>query len=344
MTAAQTGPLRRLRTPEREDASAVVGLQDGRVQIAAAVVLAGFVLLGLTGEGVDSPWLYTAAFGLLVVAWALPLRAPGTPMDGRAAAAVLVSQSVAVIGVVAAVEPVVRGPLMPCAGATAIVGALLCLRGRVGTAWIAFVVLTAILVIAGVVRAQPLDYVQIIVPGNLGIVVLLSVFASVVAPRADQIFALRRQARRAAAEVAARTVRDQQLARLDNRVRPLLQRIADGQVLTERELNQCRLVEAQLRDRIRAPGLDLPHLFDCAWAARSRGVRVVLLDDGPTTSVAVDDRRARILAEASSAAVTVLRDAASGALVTVRLLPAGRDAVATISVAVDGSVSLQEFS
>ncbi|WP_420038911.1 hypothetical protein [Gordonia sp. MP11Mi] len=345
----------------REDASAIVGLQTPHVMIGALVVWAGFVVLGLSGGAVEQPALYMASFVSMGAAWAIALRAPGTPMGRVAAAGVIVLETAAVVGVLAAAGPLARGPLMPCAGATAIVGALLCLRGRVDGAWISFVASAAAIAVAATIRADSGEslamgkYLVMMTPGNLGVLVLMTVFAAVIGPRAEQIFALRRQARRESAASAVRAVRDQQLARLDERARPLLQAIAAGEVLDDEQLVHCRLIEAQLRDRIRAPGLDVPALSDAAWAARSRGAHVLLLDDyaepavgaepaiGAESAVA-DADRSRLVEKVRTAGITALDQAALGADVTVRLLPAGRTVAATISVAVDGAVSLQEFT
>ncbi|MCF8568733.1 hypothetical protein L5G32_00435 [Gordonia sp. HY002] len=343
----------------REDASAIVGLQSRPVLIAAVVVWAGFLALGVSSGDLDRPGLYTAAFVALGTAWAVALRAPGSPIGRASAASVVVLEAAAAVGVIVAVEPVMRGGLLPCAGASAIVGALLCLRGQAVAAWISFVVLAAAIGVTGTVRADSLEYVEIMVPGNLGVLLVMTAFAAVVGPRAEQIYALRRQSRRESASTAVRAVRDQQLARLDERVRPLLQQIAAGEPLDDQGLEQSRLAEAQLRDRIRAPGLDVPELADAAWAARRRGVRVLFLDDHSaraesaqsglpnhtlTSPALVDDERADLLTAVQTAAVAALGDAAPNTDVTVRLLPAGRAVAATISVVVDGSVELQEFT
>lgn len=325
----------------REDTSAIVGLQSPRVLIAAVVVWTGFLALGVSSSDLDRPTVYIGAFVALAAAWAIALRAPGSPIGWTAAAGVVVLEAAAAVGVIAAVEPVMRSGLLPCAGASAIVGALLCLRGRVAAAWISFVVLTAAIGVTGTVRADSFEYVEIMVPGNLGVLLVMTAFAVVVGPRAEQIFALRRQSRRESASITVRAVRDQQLARLDGRVRPLLQQIAEGETLDGQSLEHCRLIEAQLRDRIRAPGLDVPELADAAWAARRRGVRVLFLDDYTATS---DHDHARRADTVRSAAVAALGQAPPDADVTIRLLPPGRAVAATISVAVDGTVDLQEFS
>ena len=341
MTDIDVPEVRRWRLAPREDTSELVGLHRPGVLVAAAVIWAGFAVLGLTSPGVDAPALYVAAFVAIGLAWAVTLGAPGSPLRIEATIAAVAAGTVGVAGVIASVEPVIRGPLVVCAGATAILTALLCLRGRSGAAWVSFGLLLVVLAVGGAMRADPVDYLVIVAPGNLGIVLLLTVFSRVVDPRAEQIFALRRQARRESTAITVRAVRDQQLARLDDRVRPLLEAMASGDRLDDRRLAQVRLVEAQLRDRIRAPGLDVPDVCDAVWAARARGVRVILLDDGRETD---EDTRARLLARVRAAAVEVLDSAVDGCEVTVRIAPAGREIAATVAVACDGAVERREFS
>lgn len=329
----------------RADTSAIVGLQSLRANLGAVVVWAGFLVLGVSSGDLDRPAIYLAAFVALATALAVALRAPGSPIVGAAAASIVILEATAAVGVVVAVEPVMRGGLLPCAGASAIVGALLCLRGRVVVAWISFVVLVAAIGVTGTVRADSFEYVEIMIPGNLGVLLVMTAFAAVIGPRAEQIFALRRQSRRESTSITVRAVRDQQLARLDGRVRPLLEQIAAGDRIDERGLERCRLVESQLRDRIRAPGLDVPELADAAWDARSRDVRVLLLDDYTASdrAAAADDDHARLVETVRSAGVGVLQRARADTDVTIRLLPPGRAVAATISVAVDGAVDLREF-
>ncbi|WP_161893860.1 hypothetical protein [Gordonia spumicola] len=325
----------------REDSSAVVGLQSGFAMIALTVVCTSFLALGLVSGGVERTWLYVAMFGAIGVAVGLLLRAPGTPVVRWATVTAVAAEVVAAVAFVWAIVPVDRAAMMPFAGATAVIGALFCFRGRVGSAWVAFAVVTAVLGGAGQLRADGLHYLVEPQSGNLGILVMMTVFAAIVGPRAEQLFALRRQAGRENTAFAVRAIRDHELARLDDRVRPLLQRIADGDPLDPVE---CRLVESQLRDRIRAPGLDVPVVADAVWEARERAVRVLLLDDrGDRGALARVDAPAGPLAAVRAAAVEALECAGPGDDVTVRLLPDGRRVFATITVASGGAVALREF-
>ncbi|MDR2279285.1 MAG: FUSC family protein [Gordonia sp. (in: high G+C Gram-positive bacteria)] len=329
---------------QREDTSAVIGLQSGFAAVALATAWAMFLVLGLMSGGVERTWLYLVMFGAIGAAFGLLLFAPGTPAARWATVGAVIAEVGSAAAFVWAIVPVDRGAMMPFAGATAVIGALFCLRGRVGSGWVAFGLVTVVLGALGRQRADALHYVTEPQSGNLGILVMMTVFAAIIGPRAEQIFALRRQATRESKALAVRAIRDHELARLDDRVRPLLRRIADGDPLDETELVHCRLVEAQLRDRIRAPGLDVPAVADAVWAARERHVRVVLLDDrgarGALSGLDGDDGR---LEEARAASVATLADSSSGDDVTVRLLPEGRQAFATITVASGGGVDLREL-
>ena len=93
----------------------------------------------------------------------------------------------------------------------------------------------------------------------------------------------------------------------------------------------AHLLEQRLRDSIRSPALDRPMISAATWDARLRGVRVKLLDD---YSTAHSTRRgAEIhprITDIEDTLTGVLQRATEGDTVVARLLPAGRDASATI--------------
>ena len=90
-------------------------------------------------------------------------------------------------------------------------------------------------------------------------------------------------------------------------------------------MRDARLLEAQLRDGIRAPGLDDPAVRAAAWQARRRGVSVLLLDDGDGS------RAPGELTRLADVVVSVLADATDGR-VTARILPPGRELLATVTI------------
>ncbi|UYP19759.1 hypothetical protein OED52_04160 [Rhodococcus sp. Z13] len=94
--------------------------------------------------------------------------------------------------------------------------------------------------------------------------------------------------------------------------------------LTDHERIECELLEARLRDSLRAPVLGAPEVAEAAAAARRRGVEVVLLDDHAMDPVPDEIRR-----EVYREVVDTLDSVWSGS-VTVRVLPPGRGAMVTM--------------
>jgi two-component sensor histidine kinase len=127
-----------------------------------------------------------------------------------------------------------------------------------------------------------------------------------------------------ATEIASIEERQAQLARLNSLARPALERLVDPQESSDAERAEFLLVEASLRDAIRARALFVEPVISAARAARSRGVDVTLLDDSgdqPPTGI---DIVARL--------VSVQLDAAASGQVVARVLPADRAVLATIVI------------
>ncbi|MCU1644855.1 MAG: hypothetical protein JWN03_5130 [Nocardia sp.] len=211
--------------------------------------------------------------------------------------------------------------------ASSYVLAVLVLRGRVRTAWVGVAAVAGVLLVAGMTaHLQSNTVVGSLVP--IGTVAAISVFSMVMRPMQRSLRLLREDAMmRAASEAtmaAADSERTRQLARLDRVARPILERIADGAELTAAEREECRLLEAELRDGLRAPQLMTDELSGAARGARARGVEVVLLDDGGFAGVPEWVRK-RVID-----AATRELDAANTGAVTVRVLPLGRRVLATV--------------
>ncbi|MGV9415842.1 hypothetical protein ACWDOP_38600 [Nocardia sp. NPDC003693] len=203
----------------------------------------------------------------------------------------------------------------------------LVLRGRIRTAWAGVAATAAVLVVAGIgSHLHPNTVLGTVVP--IGTVAAISVFVAVMRPMQKSLLILREDAMlRASAEAAmdaAEGERSRQLARLDRVARPILERIAEGAELTAAEREECRLLEAELRDGLRAPQLVTDELSGAARGARFRGVTVVLLDDGGFAGVPEWVRK-RVID-----AATKELDAANSGSVTVRVLPLGRRVLATV--------------
>lgn len=332
------------------DVATVLGLRSRGAALVVACAWTAFAALGLASGDVRAPAAYVGGFVILGAGWVAGLRSPSDPMRPWHAVAVAAS-GVAASGLsVWAAEVSDRAAVLSLGGAVALTSLVLAVRGQIAIAWAGG--LLGVLATAVAAQARDINFVtaaQIAVPGNIGILAAATFFAMIIRPRVRQISAMRRLrerglrerglGERGGADGEPLAVRGDRIRQLQDRVRPLLERIASGEPLTDREVAMCLLVEAGLRDRIRAPGLDVPELAEAAWQARARGVRVLLLDDRKAAPV-LDST---VLHDVRQAAVGVLTGARAGAQVTVRLLPERRDRYATIAVAEDGSARRIDF-
>ncbi|WP_439029782.1 hypothetical protein [Gordonia terrae] len=305
-----------------------------------AVFACGYVAVSLYADvGVSGwwPWFGLASgFVLFVVGGLLVLDAPGDPLPMPVTVGVA---SLAVAGVAATLFSLPFPPdrvmqTGPAMGASVVLLAFLAVRGRPLAAWLASGCISAIAMAWGYFSTAGILWgLSVTLPGY-AVMIMGSLFSLMLRPMARQIYALReaneRRAALDAAAAAATEVRDRRLAALDERARPVLTRIAGRAVFSAEEVVVARLLEAQLRDGIRAAGLDLPVVREAAWRARQRGVRVVLLDDGGLAGL--DEPQATTVRTRLAAAVAAVLDATDSGRVTVRIQPPGRDSLATVGV------------
>ncbi|MEK8069394.1 hypothetical protein [Rhodococcoides navarretei] len=297
--------------------------------VAVFFVLACAVCATATLDGVSSVWPEYAAVLVFTGAVAVLLGAAGDPLSVRATALLTVSGPVAAAFVFAVLPVPLTGSLQTWPlGMSVVIYTFMCVRGRTLAAWLGLALTMSVAIGWAVVTGQGFLYGLSFSAINIAPLLMATFFAFTIRPLAAAIFELRRQSTvRIASQAAAAAVleeRDARLASLDALARPLLQRIADGPDPTDEEILACRLLEAELRDTLRARGLVKPDLILAARSARARGVEVMMLDDR-TPDALDDDARDRIVAAASSAL-----DAAEAGAVTVRLLPPGRTVAATI--------------
>ncbi|GAB99830.1 hypothetical protein GONAM_11_00100 [Gordonia namibiensis NBRC 108229] len=292
--------------------------------------------------GIIAGFLFFAAGAFLI------LDAPGDPLPVPTTVLIAV---LAVAGVTASLFslPFPLTHVMqtgPSIGASVIVLAFVAVRGRPLAAWSASIVISLVATEWGhVAIGDAMWGLAVTLPGY-AIMIMGSLFSLMLRPMARQLYGLReaneRQAARDAAAAAAAEVRSRRLAALDERARPILTRIAERQEFSAEEVAVARLIEAQLRDGIRASDLDMPEVRDAAWRARQRGVKVVLLDDGGL-SVLAEEEAARTRDRLGAAVAELLADAESGR-VTVRIHPPGRNTLASVGVDTDDQVELVEFT
>ncbi|MDO4259325.1 MAG: hypothetical protein Q4C87_07380 [Actinomycetaceae bacterium] len=115
------------------------------------------------------------------------------------------------------------------------------------------------------------------------------------------------------------------LATVSRRAGPVLEAIASGRIHEPGVRKEALLLEAELRDGIRAPFFAGTTVTAAARHARAGGVEVVLVDDSRGVPLR-DEVRERVLARARRAVF----ETRSGRIV-VRLLPPGRPSTATIA-------------
>lgn len=119
------------------------------------------------------------------------------------------------------------------------------------------------------------------------------------------------------------------LADVSVRVRGTLEAIRDQELTPELSM-KALLLEAELRDEIRAPYFTGTEVVAAARRARSRGVEVVLFDDrGDASRSGSTEYEERLRTRIVERAVAALDEAGAGRVV-VRACPAGRPWAATI--------------
>jgi len=287
-------------------------------------------LAALRGE----PWVQWAAVagiatGLLAMGWRTldppgPLRT-GIVLAGAAATAAL------------SLVPVARDPLrygdvwyLPALGFVLLV---LAVRGRVGYALIGGLA-AAGFAVAGLTMQHndPADVIaattRMVAVLGIGLCLVIATARTrtrAAAVRAQELDAVRTSAFEAASRRALRD-RSRELEAL---VAPVLSALARGDGLTADERQECVALEGRLRDQYRAGRLARPALIASAMDARRRGIDVVLLDDGSD----------RILTEPElDRVVGWMAELVAGAgrgPVTGRILPAGRDGIASVVIGDD---------
>lgn len=285
-------------------------------------------------------WQSLLALGILTAAAAVLVYVDGDPLPAGATFAVTVAGPLSMAVYVADLPDVDADwiGLWPMHAAT-LVYCHACIRGRVLAAWCGRLAMSGVVWVNATRFGGPAVDAGVVV-GSLIPLAVLTFLSVTIRPAAKAVFVLRERAHdevtRKAATRAVLAERDAQLRQLDELAQPLLRRIVSGDALTEDERIACRLLEAHLRDTLRARALLDVDVVEAVRAARTAGAEVVLIDDsGDGTSDAglMDgDSPAEGWVALRAALLPHLR-AASGGTVTVRVLPPGRRAAMTVLVA-----------
>ncbi len=329
MTDDHTASPAKHQTPAARDVRELLGLRSTAATVVVGAFIATFLLLALTtAPTAKSLWAEIPAWIVASSAAVTLIRTASDPLPYRTTLALTLAGPISNNLVFAVVPIPIDGllQLWPLSAATAIY-TYMCVRGRTAWAWVG---MAATLASCACGRSKPDK--RRLRHRNLRhqprSTVDATFFAWTIRPAARDIFALREQTIiRIAAEAADTAIldeRDQQLRRLDNLARPLLEHLAADDDITDEQQLVCTLLEAHLRDILRAPILDTADVADAARSARARGVDVVLLDDHGMDQTAIPIRD-RIVA----AVLEALTRATDGQL-TVRVLPPQRDTLLTI--------------
>ncbi|PRY67080.1 signal transduction histidine kinase [Glaciihabitans tibetensis] len=204
----------------------------------------------------------------------------------------------------------------------------LVLRGRIPAALAGAGVIVVVLVIAGVLSGAAAPQIAQVTFRPLVLVGLAAALVRVVDRMQRRITALHRDALASAEReswtLAERSELTGRVAELARTAVPMLERIGTLGAVTDVQRREYARCEGELRDGLRAGSLAREPLAATVAAARERGVDVLLLDDSDDVG---GDRQIRLILVWMAAAINTAQSRAVG-----RLLPAGRDARATITV------------
>lgn len=284
---------------------------------------------------------------LLAVGGAVLLGVDGDPLPRWATAVVMGIPVAQALSMLPAMPIPLEQPLRLAVafGGGAVLCAFLCIRGRVAPAWISQLIVFVVALGSAVRSAAGLEQPVGQLLSSTGLMVTATLFAWLVRPAAAVLYRLRaaqtRQLAERAAADAARIEHSTQKARLDDLARPLLVAIAEDSALSDDDISRTGLLEARLRDGIRARSLDVASVTSSTWAARERGVQVRLLDDSGSDHPTASD--STTLARLHEEIVTHLDRAVEGEVI-VRVQPPHRPVLATITTNTSAGVAIHEIA
>jgi hypothetical protein len=297
------------------------------------VVYVVAILVSAVGnlDGVRALWPIFLAVALIAVGLVALIAAPGDPLPHMTTLALATIGPVSCALVLSVMPSPMETPLQGWThGASAMILCFMCVRGRRVAPWLSLIAMICTYGAWGALNDTGFAAEASKVVIDATPLAMATILSYTLRPTAKAVFTLRarseRQIEEQAALAAAVAERTEQRNRLDRLARPLLTRIASDVPLTAEERLSCELLEAHLRDHLRAPALSTPLVDDAALEARRRGVDVILIDDGGMDEASPDVAQCvqKLVADA-------LSSAESGA-VRVRVLPPGRDSLASIYI------------
>ena len=216
-----------------------------------------------------------------------------------------------------------------CTGAGNDLSCGLLMRGRPVYAWAGSAATTLAIIYWVFSTGRPLLMIFTYMLGHYFTLVSWHGVAHLSTRATTQIAATQRETARLQAQQRAHEEADRimtsRMAAVRQRVTPLLTQIADGRAPTSELRSQAYLLEAELRDEIRAPFFTGTSIVASAQAARRRGTEVILLDDSGDTTTIDDRTRANAVNY-----VTKLLNITQSNRVVIRLNPPRRPTLLTI--------------
>lgn len=312
------------------DARDLLGMRHRGVWVVVGVVVATLWVVaatsGSTVTNIAGPFaaaaIYTAAIIALIAVEGDPLPMLPTlllTLTGPACSALVLSVSPA--------SGLTSVAVAMSHGTAAAIYAFMIVRGRRLAPWLGYLAIIGVYLLWGSLSGAGAAAAGVQVLADAAPLLMAMLFSYTLRPTATEVFSLRQQTTvrvaHLAASRAASDERTRQVRQLDSLARPLLELIASGAELTPEQRLDCGILEAHLRDRLRAPLMSELDLDAPAYDARLRGVDVVLIDD--SSEEIPPNIRERI----AKLATSVLTDAADGE-VFVRVSPSHRSTVASV--------------
>lgn len=252
-------------------------------------------------SGSTQHWEGVVSLILVIAAGALAVTRGGYPVSLPITFAILaiVGVSTALVTLELPLHERMPGYTAWHLGANTFLLLTLSIRGRVAWAWIGLAMMFVITATWSTVSGQGTLFGIDMVDRHAGTLLIGTLFAIGIRRTAARVAAYHRDEEwRLAQEQSARASiaeRNQQADDLDHRAGDTLRRIAAGGIESAADRLECRILEAELRDRIRARTFAVDSLVTEVSLARRRGVNVLLLDD--TMDAVVDDPTRERIAE-----------------------------------------------
>jgi hypothetical protein len=320
--------------PEARGITDVIGLRSRSARTVAAVfVLCAAVTAVASVLAGMHPLSAAASTAVLAVGVGAVVLPGGDVLARQWTAVCAVTVPLQIIAAAAGLTEPVPDPVGNAAAVSGgvVVCAFLCVRGRVGSAWLGQMIACVVYTGWVIGYGSPVSAVSQVVVPSIGVMIMATVFAALLRPAAREIFVLRAEQTAQAAHIAgveaAAQERRTQIARLDELARPALRRIREHPNLSDSDKRTMLLLEARLRDGIRARGFDTPAVTDAVWRARDRGATVTLFDDG-----ALDDASTYTVAQLHHTIVEQVDSVDAGAVMTIRIAPPRREYLATVTI------------